>query len=61
MKYKNLKMYFAFDDVNECIFVMFISFDSVYAFSDVFSDDSEINPNEVICAEPLIVPGACVK
>ena len=33
-----------------------ISFDAVYAFNDVFSDDSEMNPNEVICADELNNP-----
>ena len=43
MKYK-FKDVFAFDDVNEWCYVYIIWF--VYAFSDVFSDDSEINPNK---------------
>ena len=40
----------------EWILVILISFDAVYAFSDVFSDDSEINPKDVICSEPLTIP-----
>ena len=40
----------------EWILVILILFDAVYAFSDVFSDDSEINPKDVICDEPLMIP-----
>ena len=40
--------------------LMFISFDVVYSFNDVFTDDSDINPKDVICAEPLKIPlGNC--
>ena len=44
------------DDVVECIFVILISLEAVYAFKDNIESEDDINPKEVICDEPLTVP-----